>query len=208
MRKQVARLALAMLLTAMSAGASAQDVRYSWFDIGFGGQDVGKDGSLTDAGLGQTVDVSASDGNGIRFRGSVGTWKPRSYECDWAPGPIPWSATINSPAVPLPPWEDPAVRNLIDEWLRQTENCTRRVHPASYIDRWGRICGRLQTMTADCSQDPDHPPDWDNYRYLWEHNWCPDYFSYRVRDYVRRRQQGASASQLLVCKPGRDVPCR
>ena len=61
MRRQVARLALAVLLTAMSASASAQDVRYSWFDIGYGGQDVGKDGSLTDVGLGQTVDVSASD---------------------------------------------------------------------------------------------------------------------------------------------------
>ena len=37
-------------------------------------QDVGRAGSLTPL-PGQTVDIAVSDGSGIRFRGSVGTWK-------------------------------------------------------------------------------------------------------------------------------------
>ena len=70
-----AKLIAVMLLVAGSSTAMAQDVRYSWFEIGFVQQDVGKDGSLTDIVLGQTVDVSARDGDGIKFRGSVGTWR-------------------------------------------------------------------------------------------------------------------------------------
>lgn len=96
MRKQAARLALAVLLTAVSAAASAQDVRYSWFDIAFGGQDVGRDGSLTDAGLGQTVDVSASDGTGIRFRGSVGTWNNLFAYVDFRSSDIKVSAVVSN----------------------------------------------------------------------------------------------------------------
>ncbi len=75
MRNLAARLGLALLLVGMSTAATAQDVRYSWFDIAFGVQDIGQSGSQTDVGLGQTVDVDTSDGSGIRFRGSVGTWK-------------------------------------------------------------------------------------------------------------------------------------
>lgn len=75
MYRLAARLAMGLLLTAVSAAATAQEVRYSWFDIAFGQQDVGRDGTMVDLALGQTVDVSASDGSGIRFRGSVGTWK-------------------------------------------------------------------------------------------------------------------------------------
>jgi len=65
----------ALLLVASSSAAMAQDVRYSWFEIAYVQQDIGRDGSFTDNVIGQTVDVSAKDGNGIKFRGSVGTWK-------------------------------------------------------------------------------------------------------------------------------------
>lgn len=74
MLRSVARLGVALLMVTVSTVAAAQDVRYSWFDIAIGQQDVGKAGSMADIVLGQTVDVSASDGSGIRFRGSVGTW--------------------------------------------------------------------------------------------------------------------------------------
>ena len=69
-----AKFIAAMLLVASSSAAMAQDVRYSWFEIGFVQQDVDRAGSLTDSLIGQTVDISAKDGNGIKFRGSVGTW--------------------------------------------------------------------------------------------------------------------------------------
>jgi hypothetical protein len=66
---------LAMLVL-LGAGnlAMAQDVRYSWIDLSFMAQDVGRAGSLTPL-PGQTVDIAVTDGSGVRFRGSVGTWK-------------------------------------------------------------------------------------------------------------------------------------
>jgi hypothetical protein len=74
MLNSFAKLIGALLLVASSSAALAQDVRYSWFEIGFLEQDVGKNGVITDSLIGQTVDLSANDGSGIKFRGSVGTW--------------------------------------------------------------------------------------------------------------------------------------
>jgi hypothetical protein len=71
----IAKIVAALLLMASSPATLAQDVRYSWFEIAFVQQDIGADGSFTNFQLGQTVDVLATDGSGIRFRGSVGTWK-------------------------------------------------------------------------------------------------------------------------------------
>ena len=65
-------LAFLMLLSIGNA-AFAQDIRYSWMDMSFMAQDVGRAGSLTPL-PGQTVDIAVSDGAGVRFRGSVGTW--------------------------------------------------------------------------------------------------------------------------------------
>ena len=69
-----AKFIAAMLLMASSSAAMAQDIRYSWFEIAFVQQDVDRAGSFTDSLIGQTIDISAKDGSGIKFRGSVGTW--------------------------------------------------------------------------------------------------------------------------------------
>lgn len=69
-----AKLAVALLLMVFTSAASAQDIRYSWFEISFTGQDVDKDGTFADLALGQTVDISTQDGDGVKFRGSLGTW--------------------------------------------------------------------------------------------------------------------------------------
>ena len=69
-----AKFIAAMLLMASSSAAMAQDIRYSWFEIAFVQQDVDRAGSFTDSLIGQSIDISAKDGNGIKFRGSVGTW--------------------------------------------------------------------------------------------------------------------------------------
>jgi hypothetical protein len=74
MLNSLAKCIAALLFIASSSAAIAQDVRYSWFEIGYVQQDVGKNGTTTNNNIGQTVDVSAKDGNGIKFRGSVGTW--------------------------------------------------------------------------------------------------------------------------------------
>jgi hypothetical protein len=62
-----------LLMTAMSAAATAQEVRYSWLDMSFMSQDFDRMGTQVPL-AGQTVDVDGSDGDGIRFRGSIGTW--------------------------------------------------------------------------------------------------------------------------------------
>ena len=72
-RKLLGIAAVFGLLAAQAAGA--QDVRYSWLDISYMGQDVGKSGTQPTPVPGQIVDADAKDGDGIRFRGSIGTWK-------------------------------------------------------------------------------------------------------------------------------------
>jgi hypothetical protein len=59
-------LAFLVLLGAGDA-AIAQDIRYSWIDMSFMAQDVGRAGSLTPL-PGQTVDIAVSDGAGVRRR--------------------------------------------------------------------------------------------------------------------------------------------
>ena len=68
-------LALAALLLFFGTGpAAAQDIGYSWLDMSFTGQNIDRSGVQVPI-VGQSVEVAASDGSGIRFRGSVGTWK-------------------------------------------------------------------------------------------------------------------------------------
>ncbi len=68
-------MVLAALLLLFGAGpTAAQEIRYSWLDMSFMGQDIDRSGVQVPI-PGQSVEVAGSDGSGIRFRGSVGTWK-------------------------------------------------------------------------------------------------------------------------------------
>ena len=70
--------ALAVVLlcsTAVMNCANAKDVRYAWIEFGVIGQDIQKSGSFFDLDLNQSVDIESSDGGGVAFRGSIGTWK-------------------------------------------------------------------------------------------------------------------------------------
>ena len=103
-------------------------------------------------------------------------------------------------------WDDPGVRQLIDEWIAQQDRCVKQVYPNAYVDRWGRICGETQTAIISCTLTPDKPADWDNYHYLWANNWCPSYYPYTVQDYVSLRQDGLGFDDLAECK-GREEMC-
>ena len=101
--------------------------------------------------------------------------KPESYG-----GSRWWRESESQPPLPptpidTDPWNDPNVRSLIDEWLRQQDNCLKEVYPNAYIDRWGRICGEILSAVISCTMTPDKQEDWDNYHYLRAKNWCPDY---------------------------------
>ena len=91
-----ARIIVALLLTAASSFAMAQDVRYSWFEISLVGQDIDRNGSQSDLALGQTVDISGSDGDGIKFRGSVGTWGNLFAFVDYASSDIDVTALVSN----------------------------------------------------------------------------------------------------------------
>jgi hypothetical protein len=73
MSRSAGLLVIGLLFAASSA--MAQDLRYSWFEISFLAQDIDKSASRTDIAINQTVNISALDGSGVRFRGSLGTWR-------------------------------------------------------------------------------------------------------------------------------------
>ena len=66
----LSRITMALLLLCLSSVSGAQEVRYSWLDLSYMSQDFGRTGSQTPVS-GQTVDINGTDGNGVRFRGSL-----------------------------------------------------------------------------------------------------------------------------------------
>lgn len=103
---------------------------------------------------------------------------------------------------PVNPWENPAVKVLIDEWLAQSQRCLKKVYPGLFLDQWVRMYG--DTPTAHITPLPwppdDNPPTWDSYHYRWSLNKHSDYYYFSVQDYVTRRLQGAGYESLAVCR--------
>jgi hypothetical protein len=64
----------ALLLLANAGPAEAQEIRYAWLDMSFVGQDIDRTGVQVPI-PGQSVEIAGSDGQGVRFRASMGTWK-------------------------------------------------------------------------------------------------------------------------------------
>ena len=92
-----ARVVSALLLMVCSSASLAQDVRYSWFEISYVQQGIGEGGTLTDDQIGQTVNIfSVEDGNGIKFRGSVGTWHNLFVFMDFNSSDLIVDATISN----------------------------------------------------------------------------------------------------------------
>lgn len=89
------QLLAAVLLLSLGYTSAAQEIRYSWVDMSFMGQDVGRAGSLTPL-PGQTVDIAVSDGSGVRFRGSVGTWKNFYLMVDYGSTDIDLAGTVTN----------------------------------------------------------------------------------------------------------------
>jgi len=74
-RARAVLAAVPLLLLARPVLAVPDEVRYSWVEISYLGQDVGTSGTQIDPALSQQVDVDADNGDGIRFRGMLGPWK-------------------------------------------------------------------------------------------------------------------------------------
>ena len=69
--RQVLYTGVILLSLGLTGTANAQEVRYSWLDLSFMGQDVGGLTAIQQTPVpGQFVEINAQDGDGVRFRGS------------------------------------------------------------------------------------------------------------------------------------------
>ena len=84
-----------LVLVGVTGTASAQEIRYSWLDMSFMAQDVGRAGTLTPL-PGQIVDVDVNDGQGIRFRGSLGIWHGLYLMVDYGSTDIDLTGTVTN----------------------------------------------------------------------------------------------------------------
>jgi hypothetical protein len=101
--KRIAGIAAVLLLSAFSSTAMAQgDVRYSWFEVSYVGQDVDRMGTRVDLINQQVVDIHGKDGDGIRFRGSVGTWNNFYAFVDFSSSDIDLTGTVTNPGGVFP----------------------------------------------------------------------------------------------------------
>lgn len=87
-----------LLLTGFASTATAQELRYAWLDMSFMAQTSDLVGTSLTPVPGQFVDVSTADGNGIRFRGSAGTWKNMYMFIDYSSTDLDVAATVTNPA--------------------------------------------------------------------------------------------------------------
>jgi len=86
---------LLVLVLSVSGAANAQEVNYSWLDLSFMAQDVGLMGTQVPV-PGQTVDISTTDGDGVRFRGSFGTWHNMYMFVDYGATDIDIAAVVTN----------------------------------------------------------------------------------------------------------------
>lgn len=155
------------------------------------------------------VDVPPSNarGNGFLVLDVISNDELRAREKSEGYGGSRWirSSDVKQEGTTTPtnPWDDSSVRQLIDEWLRQYDRCAKNAYSGYYVDEWGRIQGDGPINTIGSAMPPGG--NWDNnYHYLWVTNECKDYYPYRVRDYVERRQSGDSFDDLAACKGEND----
>lgn len=94
-------LAGVLLSASFSGQAFSQEIRYSWLDLSFMAQDVDKMGTQIPV-PGQIVDVHGTDGDGIRFRGSVGTWHNLYLFMDYGSTDINVDITVTNPGGTFP----------------------------------------------------------------------------------------------------------
>ena len=103
--KYTARLSLIAISLILAGTSAAQELRYSWMDLSFMVQDFDRMGTQTVEpvpGVFQTVDVDASDGDGVRFRGSLGTWNNLYLFVDYGSTDVDFDAVIDNPTLPMP----------------------------------------------------------------------------------------------------------
>ena len=91
----VVRIAATLLLVVGCGSAGAQEIRYSWLDLSYMGQDFDRMGSQVPI-PGQSVDIDGQDGDGVRFRGSIGLWNNLYLFMDYGSTDIDVNAIVTN----------------------------------------------------------------------------------------------------------------
>lgn len=95
--RKVLYACVVLLSLGLAGTASAQEVRYSWLDLSFIGQDVGGlEGTQQTPIADQFVDVNAQDGNGVRFRGSFALGESFYFFGDYGSSDIDVDAVVTN----------------------------------------------------------------------------------------------------------------
>ena len=79
----------------LAGPANGQEIRYSWLDMSYLVQDLERSGVQVPI-PGQSVEIATSDGQGVRFRGSLGTWKNMYLFINYASTDVDVMATITN----------------------------------------------------------------------------------------------------------------
>ena len=96
-----------LLALGLAGPASAQELRYSWLDLSFMGQDVGGiEGNQQTPDPDQFVDVVGNDGDGVRFRGSYALGERFYFFGDYGSTDIGVDGIVTNPNIPPTPASD------------------------------------------------------------------------------------------------------
>lgn len=114
----------------------------------------------------------------------------------WATGDSQATAAVGRLRPETPPWDDPKVQALMDEWLRTATPPVAR--PGQWrFSEWGQVLGPGSIATGA----PDHPAGWSRHQSLWavrdkfdSLNLCT------MGQYVERRLKGEGLEGCV--KPG------
>ncbi|MBZ5538303.1 MAG: FecR domain-containing protein [Acidobacteriia bacterium] len=94
----------------------------------------------------------------------VAVTKPSSGLPGWMRGKNATSTAAASPLVQADPWNNPKVQELMDRWIHSAVPPSKDPGIVMHYNEWLQPLSQAATSTGN----PDHPPDWTRYRYVWE----------------------------------------
>lgn len=96
--------------------------------------------------------------------------KPQSTgQSEGRPPGSPNAAAVSPLDLP-DPWNQPVIQQLMDVWVNTAIPPSNTPGVVMRYNEWAQPLSQAARATAN----PEHPPDWSRYRYLWENRWRYD----------------------------------
>ncbi|MGB7623298.1 MAG: FecR domain-containing protein [Terriglobia bacterium] len=90
--------------------------------------------------------------------------RPPSDLPAWMRGKATAPSGAASPLTQADPWNNPKVQQLMDHWIHSAVPPSKGPGIVMHYNEWLQPLSQAATSTGN----PDHPPDWTRYRYVWE----------------------------------------